>query len=271
MLSNVLGAAVRALLVMMLIATPGLMLPPDADMVQMTVLVSLFAGGLILVEYAAVYPGFIAFRDAAPFNRLRFVALFTTVFSLCAILQQLGAGDNSLGAVLVAVGRASALLFEAPFSPSTMMADALAPHVGLDTARAMSGWAMVWAFGCMAVFLTVLQVMRWPMAGGDLNLWVNLPLFYSAEGAEVVERLRHSAGVNFLLGGTIPFVVPFLVMEVAPALWFSKSGSEQMVVWLVTLWAVVPLACWMRGIACLRIADGIATRQRDAGARCVAS
>ena len=271
MLTNVLGAAVRALMVMMLIATPGLMLPPDADMVQMTVLVSLFAGGIVLVEYAAAYPCFIAFRDVAPFNRLRFVALFTTVFFLCAIIQQAGAGDTALGAVLMAAGRASAVLLEAPFSPATLMADALAPYVGPDLSRALAGWAMAWALCCMALFVAVIHTLRWPAIEGDLNLWVNLPLFYSADDGNVVERLRHGAGINFLLGTALPFVVPILVLEVAPALWFTKSGSEQMVVWLVTLWAVLPLVCWMRGIACLRIADSVALRRRPGGEACTTS
>lgn len=272
MVSNLLGAAARALLVMMLIATPGLMLPPDADTVQMTVLVCLVGGFLVFVEYAAVYPGFISFRDAAPFNRARFIAVFTTLFGLCAIAQQLEGGATSLGLILTAIGGATTALFDLPLSPTTLMSEALAPHVGVDMARALSGWAAIWAMGSMAAFVAVAQLSRWPVGAGELNLWVNLPLFTAASEDEVVEKLRQSAAVNFVLGSALPFLLPFLVLAVAPALWFTKSGSEQVIVWLVTLWAMLPTMCWMRGLACLRIADTTAASRRLAGTgRCVTS
>ena len=263
--SNVLGAAARALLVMMLIATPGLMLPPDADTVQMTVLVCIVGGALIFAEYAAVYPGFISFRDMAPFNRVRFVAVFTTLFGLCAIAQQMQGGASSLGVVLAAVGGATTALFDLPLSPTTLMAAALEPHIGVDIARALAGWAALWAMGTMAAFIAVVQALRWPPDGEELNLWVNLPLFGAANEDEVVDKLRQGACVNFVLGSTLPFILPFLILAVAPALWFTKSGSEQLVVWLVTIWAMAPTICWMRGLACLRISDVVANRRVDGG------
>ena len=249
----------------MLVATPGLMLPPDADTVQMTVLVSLAAGALVFAEYAASCPVFIAFRDAAPFNRVRFVAVFTTVFGLCAIEQTVEGGATSLGVVLTAIGGATTDLFDLPLSPTTLMSDALAPHVGAGIARALSGWAALWALGSMAAFVAVVHALRWPAPGAETNLWVNLPLFTATREDEVVDRLRHGAAVNFLLGTALPFVLPFLVLAVAPSPWFTKSGSEQMVVWLVTLWAMAPTICWMRGLACLRLADLIAAHRRVSG------
>ena len=256
---------------MMLIATPGLMLPPDADTVQMTVLVCIVGGALVFAEYAAVYPGFISFRDMAPFNRVRFVAVFTTLFGLCAIAQQLDGGTSSLGVMLTAVGGATSALFDLPLSPTTLMADALAPHIGTEVARALAGWAALWAMGTMAALVAMVQALRWPPEGEDLNLWVNLPLFSATSEDEVVDKLRQGACVNFVLGSVLPFLLPFLVLAVAPALWFTKSGSEQMVVWLVTVWAMAPTICWMRGLACLRIADTIANRRVAGGEVCASS
>ena len=269
--SNLLGATARALLVMMLIATPGLMLPPDPETVQMTVLVCLAGGALVFAEYLAVYPGFIAFRDTAPFNRLRFMAIFTTLFGLCAIAQHLSGEATSLGVMLSAVGGATNALFDLPLSPTTLMADALAPHVGPDVARAMSGWAALWAMASLMIFVGVVHVVGWPGDDADLNIWINLPLFNAATEDEMVERLRHGAAVNFLLGSMLPFLLPYLVFAVAPSLWFTKSGSEQLVVWLVTLWAMLPVIAGMRGLAFMRIADGISRRQQAAHGTAYAS
>ena len=51
----------------------------------MVALVALFMGLLTFVEYNSVYPSLVEFRDAPPFNRIRFLMLFATVFSLSAI------------------------------------------------------------------------------------------------------------------------------------------------------------------------------------------
>ena len=82
------GAAARGLLVTTLILTPALLLPGlGSDSTQIVLLIALLAGVLTFVEYNSVFPSIVEFRDAAPFNRLRFASLFVTVFMLSAILK----------------------------------------------------------------------------------------------------------------------------------------------------------------------------------------
>ena len=84
------GAVLRAILVVMLIATPALMLPGTSeDVSQIVTLVALFAAALTIFEYASAYPGLIEFRDAPPFNRVRYVSLFVTVFLMATIARGL--------------------------------------------------------------------------------------------------------------------------------------------------------------------------------------
>ena len=79
---------VRALLIVVLIATPSLMLPGvPSDTTQIVALVALFAAALTFFEYASTYPGLVEFRDAPPFNRLRFLSLFVTVLILSTIVR----------------------------------------------------------------------------------------------------------------------------------------------------------------------------------------
>ena len=53
----------RAILVVMLIATPGLMLPATSDdAAQIVTLVAIFAAALVIFEYPSSYPGLIEFR-----------------------------------------------------------------------------------------------------------------------------------------------------------------------------------------------------------------
>ena len=86
MITRLPGAIVRAFLVVLLIASPALLLPgmtPDGK--QIVALVAIFGAALTIFEYASAYPGLVEFRDAPPFNRIRFVSLFATVFLLTII------------------------------------------------------------------------------------------------------------------------------------------------------------------------------------------
>ena len=73
MISRLTGAVVRAFFVILLIAAPSVILPgTTADVSQIVTLVALFGAGLTFFEYSSTYPGLVEFRDAPPFNRIRF-------------------------------------------------------------------------------------------------------------------------------------------------------------------------------------------------------
>ncbi len=117
MIGRLTGAAARALLVALLIATPALMLPNlVADSTQITVLVAILASFLTFVEYNTNFPSIVEFRDAPPFNRLRFAALLTTVLTLSAILK--GQNDPTLLTnALTSLGLILGNAIDFPYSP----------------------------------------------------------------------------------------------------------------------------------------------------------
>ena len=87
-MTRISGAAARGLLVALLLATPALTLPDVADDSSQIVLVmAMLAAFLTFAEYNAKSPSIVEFRDAPPFNRLRFVALFSCVFMLSLICK----------------------------------------------------------------------------------------------------------------------------------------------------------------------------------------
>jgi len=76
------AAIVRAILVVMLVVMPSALLVGSGnDATQVVVLVAIFAALFTLVEYCAASPSLVEFRDAPPFNRMRFSALFAMVFA----------------------------------------------------------------------------------------------------------------------------------------------------------------------------------------------
>jgi len=82
------GAAVRAAFVILMIATPSLILPgTSVDTAQIVALVCIVSGIFTFVEYKSASPSLIEFRDSPPFNRVRFFGLFATVFALTMIAK----------------------------------------------------------------------------------------------------------------------------------------------------------------------------------------
>ena len=132
MVTRLTGALLRAFLVMVLVATPSMLLQDvGPDTRQMAALVALFAGALTFVEYNATYPGLIEFRDAPPFNRMRFIMLFVTVFALSVIGR--GRGDpTTLTLFVEAIGGLIGKAMDFPYSPvrlaTLMMADGASPE-----------------------------------------------------------------------------------------------------------------------------------------------
>ena len=140
----------------------------------MVALVALFAGALTLVEYNAVYPGLFEFRDAPPFNRIRFLMLFATVFCLSAIER--GRVDPSTMTELIhAVGALIGLSMDFPYSPvrlATLMMASGATDAQVGAVRTAAGMAYLISLVSLAVFAIQLRLGSWPRRDRPFNVWV---------------------------------------------------------------------------------------------------
>ncbi|MEI4484706.1 hypothetical protein V8J36_00755 [Frigidibacter sp. MR17.14] len=265
MISRLTGAAVRAVLVLILIATPSVVtqsvLPDTAEVVA---LVGLFAAAMVFLEYASTYPSLIEFRDARPFNRIRFLSLFVMVFLLSVVCMN--RTDPAIFARLVTfLGREVAGALDFPFSPVRLVLlmlpeDTDARH--LDLIRTTAGLAYFIALATLFCFIVVLRWYGWPHRKGSFNVWINLPTFDPTSGGDVVERLNRDAIGNVVLGFVLPFIIPALVRSTSIVFEPVTLASPHTLIWTMTLWASLPVTLIMRGIAMNRIASMIAERRR---------
>ena len=267
-ISRLAGAATRAVLVMIVIATPTILLTdvrPDSQ--QMGALVALFAGALTFVEYKAIYPGLFEFRDAPPFNRIRFLMLFATVFCLSAIER--GRTDPSTMTELIhAVGALIGLSMDFPYSPvrlATLMMASGATEAQVAAVRTAAGMSYLISLVSLAVFAIQLRLGAWPRRDIPFNVWVNLPIFDPTSGGDVVARLTRDARVNIALGFLLPFLTPAVVGIASVGFQPLELTSSQTLIWTMTAWAFLPASLFMRGIAMGRVADMIADRRRAEG------
>jgi hypothetical protein len=230
---------------------------------QMVVLIALFFGIFVAVEYGAVYPALIEFRDAPPFNRLRVLSLLAMLF--CLSLVAGGAGpDSSLRLVLNALGFLVGTALDFPWSPLGMVIGYLpseAPFVSPLQVKVMAGLALLIALIALAVFVLFLRRQNWPHRDQAFNVWVNLPTFDPTTGGDIVARLIRDGRINALLGIFMAFAFPVVGLIGTGNVGASILSSPHAMVWGIALWMFLPLSMFMRALAMMRIADMIRERR----------
>ena len=259
------SAVARGLLVATLILTPALVLPGlGSDSTQIVLLVALLAAVLTFTEYNSVFPSIVEFRDAAPFNRLRFISLFATVFMLSAILRGISVPTlmtNAMTSLGMIVGNA----IDFPYSPVRLVVLMLPVDSSPETVsfvRTAAGLSYMVSLIAMTAFLVLVRILNWPSRSGAFNVWVNLPLFDPTAGGDVLERLQRDARINIALGFLLPFLVPAVVKLAADLLDPITLQNPQTLIWTISAWAFLPASIIMRGIAMGKIADMIEEKRK---------
>jgi uncharacterized membrane protein len=267
--SQLTGAVVRALLIVVLIATPSLMLPGvSSDTTQIVALVALFAAALTFFEYASTYPGLVEFRDAPPFNRLRFLSLFVTVLVLSTIVRG-QAAPTTLTTFVEAIGNRIGAVIDVPYSPVRLVVLMLPDGMSLEhmiLVRTTSGIAYVISLLTLIFFVISMRLIGWPNRMGSFNVWINLPTFDPTTGGDVVSRLQRDSRFNIALGLVLPFIIPAAVKLASLAFSPVTLESPQTLIWMMTAWAFLPASLFMRGIAMGRIAGMIAEKRKRSSA-----
>lgn len=266
MLERIAGALFRAFLVGTLVIAPALALraycnfPPE-----LVLFIGIIAGALTFIEYNSHYPSIVEFRDAPPINRLRFAAMFLSIFCLTLLARQDMAPTN-LTVLVSQIAHAVGQLLDFPFSPVRLIVLMLPPDadIGLYNAvRAASGMAYFVCMAVMLVFLVTVKGSRWPnLHHTAFNVWTNLPLFDPTTGGDVVARLVRDARVNIVAGILLPFLIPAVVKLFSDVLDPYLLANPLTLIWTMTAWAFLPASMIMRGIAMARVAEMIATQRR---------
>ena len=265
MVSRLSGAIIRALLVAVVVSTPSVLLfEISGDTRQMVALAALFAALLVFAEYNSEYPSLIEFRDAPPFNRLRFIMLFATLFSL-SVIERGRTDPTSLTEFIHAIGQLIGISMDFPYSPvrlATLMLESGASAEQVNALRDAAGVAYLTSLVCLSIFVIMLKAGAWPLPGRASNVWINLPTFDPTAGGDVVERLERDGRINIALGFLLPFVIPFVVSFGFNGLNPNRITSPQTLIWAMALWSFLPASLFMRGIALGRIADMIRDMRR---------
>lgn len=267
------GATLRAILVVLLIVVPSVMLPTNAVDSSLTVMmIAVFAAVFTLVEYVAASPSVVEFRSAPPFNRVRFVALFVTVF-LLSLLMSSTHNDATFTRLFQVIGERVGASIDFPYSPVRLFLLMMPADTSIETLtkmRSAAGLSYLISLISIAVFVVLLRMRRWPKRYGSFNVWVNLPRFDPTAGGDVVARLNRDSSVNLILGFLLPFIIPAIIKVVFLFGGRLNLDDPQTLIWAVAAWAFLPASLLMRGVALSRVAQLIHIQRKRAYAQAVA-
>jgi len=256
-ISRVLGAAVRAVLVMILIMTPALLLSVgSADANQIVVLIALVAGMFTFAEYASSMPSLVEFRFAAPFNRTRFISLWVVLFCVSHVASA-HMFPTTMSLFVRALGDVVGQILDFRYSPVWMFLDALPDTLSeqnVRIARAGAGLSYFVTLIALVCFAGSMQIARWPGRSAQFNMWVNLPTFDPTTSDDVARRMVRDSWANIILGIVFPFISPSVFVLVQGLISEGAGTSSQTMVWAIAAWSFIPLSLMMRGLALARLA-----------------
>ncbi|MCE8514660.1 hypothetical protein KBY24_19155 [Ruegeria pomeroyi] len=265
MIARITGAALRGILVALVVVIPALYLPSAATTsTEIVVLLAILGFVLTFAEYNSTFPSFIEFRDAPPLNRMRFIALMTMITMLTLISKD-RIDPTNITALFSGFGLLVAHLIDFPYSPVRLVVLMLPQGAGVDlvySVRVAAAVAYVIALLTVFAFWVAVRIRGWPTGNGAFNVWINLPLFDPTTGGDVVARLQRDGRINMILGVLLPFLIPAIVKMASDIFDPINLYSPQTLIWTMSAWAFLPASMIMRGLAMIRIAELIEEKRR---------
>ncbi len=257
MFSRLLGALIRAFLVVVVISAPAFLLPGVSVASQeISLIVGGIAAAFTLFEYASTHPGLIDFRFAPPYNRVRFTAFAAQVLSL-VFLCRATEGVDAFSQDLLDLADQGIALLNFSLSPVNIAASMIAVGESdefVTLIKRAAALSFLITFVSLVFFALLLWLFRWPVGRRDFNLWVNLPTFEPGYGRDVERRLHRDGMINIFIGLGFLYLLPVMISRASG--WFDPSVllNYQPLVWGATLWAFVAGSLVIRGAAILKVA-----------------
>ena len=266
MILSVIGAILRAIAVAMAISIPSIvLLTGSSDGSSITLIAALIAGALVCLEYLNTYPSMLEFRDAAPYNRVRYLSGLGTIICVSVLFREMHSTSDS-DVMLLALGTIIGHGLDFPYSPVRLILLTIPLPVSdeiVDAVRLSAGIAFVISTTTVFGFFLFTRLSHWPVSFGAFNVWTNLPVLDPTSGVDIVLRLTREGRSNIGLALLSPFLMPILLQITMFAVRLEPFHSAQSAAWIIILWGILPTFLAMRGIAMLRIAELIIEKRHS--------
>jgi len=252
-MKRIIGAFVRAVIVVLIIISPAYLLPEVGKTTQeLALFIGAIIGAFTMFEYGGKTPGFVDFRFAPPYNRFRIAIIAAQVIGLSLVYRATVQGiPEILEFANIAVEYASF-----PYSP-VEMAVAQTALLPLTTSPELMlqlfSVSFVIAAGLAIGLSVILWVFGWPTGRSEFNLWVNLPTFSPSSVSQAEKRMKRDAGINVLLGIGLLYAIPYGFPYIVEVFGTDLLENNHSLVWMISLWAFLPALLVTRGISITKV------------------
>ncbi len=261
MIGQFAGAVIRGMVAAAVILLPVLVLAPvsGGEPPYTALLVALIIALLVTTEYNSSQPIITEFRDAPPYNLIRFVVLVLVFGSASLMFRHALIGGSSETVALYELGLLVGLAMDFPGSPVRLMTTVLSQ--GADPAfvpviTAAVGIAYLAGLVGLALFSILIHAGLWPGRRKPFNKWVNLPNHDWTAPGDRRHTLIQDARVNIIFGFTLPFLTPLLLsVALHEEIMRRLIDRPAALVWIIAMWSFLPFSLFMRGLALAAIAD----------------
>lgn len=255
MIYRTVGAALRALIIALVVIIPSALVSAGASQAQMfTFTFAILASAVVFVEYLVEAPAVLEFRFASPYNRLRIllVACLALVLSH-GLINQFLSGNSGILPI-------SATIIEnfmvAWSSPAHLLSEAFdlsqSPLQGIVSRLAAFGSAMALFFSL--VFGAFIWLGAWPLSKRGFNMWPNMPSFTARAGQKASTKIVQIAILSLTLAVTLPYIIPYFVSYGHQALGINYDDNYLMIYWVLLLWCSIPAMALFRAISLMKLA-----------------
>ena len=262
---HLVGAIIRALLVVIVVAIPSLLLPSASrGAVEFSLVIGAIIGFFTIFEYGSTNPGFVDFRFAPPYNRFRAFTITSQIVFVTLICRSVEL--NLHDAAVLEWAQSVGYFLDFKYSPVSEAINIVLSEASFSSTTAILlvySISMSFALGVggTLIFAIVLWVFKWPQDRLEFNLWANMPTFQPSEGTSLTKRLRRDAIFNIILAIVLIYALPYIPMYGFDWLTVDIFENNQALVWATTLWVFVPTTLLARAAAMLKIARVISRAQ----------
>jgi hypothetical protein len=255
MFFRIVGAAVRALIVAIIIIIPSAIVSSGASQAQMfTFTFAMMASAVVFVEYLVEVPAVLEFRFATPYNRLRILltASMALVLSQGLINQFLSGSTGVMSVIAIFIEN---LMVNWP-SPAKLVCEAFGLSEDLISATVMrlAAFASMMGLFFALIFGAFIWLGAWPLSKRGFNLWPNMPSFTARAGQKASTKIVQIAILSLTLAITLPYIIPYFVSYGGTVLGINYDDNLLMIYWVLLAWSVIPAMALFRAISLMKLA-----------------
>jgi len=210
---------------------------------------------IILAEYGFSQPALVEFRFAPPYNRWRFFTLMAIILGFVVLCGNAFV-ETPFNVCIVWLAEYSEQILDFFWSPAVVMNGLLEDEVSEKSAEMiipMAALGYMITITSIVTFAIYLSLSRWPAQDRSFHFWSNLPTLQTVQPDNASQSLKQIGILSIALALVLPYMIPFFIKSFSDYLPIQSFVGDFTLFWIIALTTWIPLVCFMRGFALIKV------------------